>query len=190
DDGRVEWIVRGRPGSPMPGFARAMDPGSAQNLVAFLRLLPTAERQHYVASPTAAIFATVRGQVDSAVALGSSQLAFDAYITFEQVETDVRARNAALASDLEDAFAALRARAAGGAGRDELDAIHARLLSGLERAERLGADRSSGANLLTPSLVLPAREGCRAILIGAAPLACLARAGPRWPLRHVAQRGW
>src|SRR5207248_7124571 len=147
DDGRVEWIVRGRPGSPMPGFAQAMDPASAEKLVAFLRMLPTAERQHYVASPAAAIFATVRGQVDSAVALRSSQLAFDAYITFEQVETDVRARNAALASDLEDAFAALRARAAGGAGRDELDAIHARLLSGLERAERLGADRGPAANL-------------------------------------------
>src|SRR5207253_11053132 len=89
----VELILRGRPGSPMPGFAQAIDPASAEKLVAFLRVLPTAERQHYVASPAAAIFATVRGQVDSAVALRSSQLAFDAYITFEQVETDVRARN-------------------------------------------------------------------------------------------------
>src|SRR2546422_8967672 len=100
----------------MPGFARAIDSASAEKLVAFLRVLPTAERQHYVASPAAAIFATVRSQVDSVVALRSSQLAFDAYITFEQVETEVRARNSALASDLEDAFAALRARAAGGGG--------------------------------------------------------------------------
>jgi len=147
DDELVQLILRGRPGSPMPGFAQAIDPASAEKLVAFLRVLPTAERQHYVASPAAAIFATVRGQVDSAVALRSSQLAFDAYITFEQVETDVRARNSGLASDLEDAFAALRARAAGGAGHDELDAIHARLLSGLERAERLVADQGSAANL-------------------------------------------
>src|SRR5207247_1963699 len=113
DDELVELILRGRPGSPMPGFARAIDSASAEKLVAFLRVLPTAERQHYVASPAAAIFATVQSQVDSAVALRSSQLAFDAYITFEQVETEVRARNSALASDLEDAFAALRARAAG-----------------------------------------------------------------------------
>src|SRR5439155_180621 len=106
-----------------------------------------------------AIFATVQSQVDSAVALRSSQLAFDAYITFEQVETEVRARNSALASDLEDAFAALRARAAGGAGHEELDAIHARLLSGLERAERLVADRGSAANLFMESFVLLLREG-------------------------------
>src|SRR5213076_846470 len=172
------------------GFAQAIDPGSAQKLVAFLRVLPTAERQHYVASPSAAIFATVRGQVDSAVALGSSQLAFDAYITFEQVETDVRARNAALASDLEDAFAALRARAAGGAGHEELDAIHARLLSGLERAERLVADRGSAANLFMESFVLLLREGFEAILLVAALMTFLAKAGAVERRRHVAQGAW
>src|SRR3989449_1489782 len=174
----------------MPGFAQAIDPASAEKLVAFLRMLPTAERQHYVASPAAAIFATVRGQVDSAVALRSSQLAFDAYITFEQVETDVRARNSGLASDLEDAFAALRARAAGGAGHDELDAIHARLLSGLERAERLVADQGSAANLFMESFVLLLREGFEAILLVAALMTFLARAGAVERRRHVAQGAW
>ena len=124
------------------------------------------------------------------MALGSSQLAFDAYITFEQVETDVRARNAALASDLEDAFAALRARAAGGAGRDELDAIHARLLSGLERAERLVADQGSAANLFMESFVLLLREGFEAILLVAALMTFLARAGAVERRRHVAQGAW
>src|SRR2546430_12211186 len=64
----------------------------------------------YVASPAAAILSTVQSQVDSAVALRSSQLAFDAYITFEQVETEVRARNSALASDLEIGRASCRER--------------------------------------------------------------------------------
>jgi high-affinity iron transporter len=190
DDELVELILRGRPGSPMPGFAHAIDPASAEKIVAFLRMLPTAERQHYVASPAAATFATVRAQVDSAVALRSSQLAFDAYITFEQVETDVRARNSALAGDLEDAFAALRARAAGGAGPDELEAIHARLLSGLERAERLVADRGSPANLFMESFVLLLREGFEAILLVAALMTFLARAGAVERRRHVAQGAW
>src|SRR2546425_8097182 len=161
----------------MPGFARALDSGQVASLVAFLRVVPTAERQQHVASPAAATFSTVRRQLDSAVALESDKIAFDAYLTFEQVETDVRARNAALASELEDAFAALRARAGARAGHDELDAIHARLLAGLERAERLVADRSSGANLFMQSFVLLLREGVEAILIVAALMAFLAKAG-------------
>src|SRR5947209_2581986 len=190
DDELVELILRGRPGSPMPGFARAIDSASAEKLVAFLRVLPTAERQRYVASPAAAIFSTVRRQVDSAVALRSSQLAFDAYLTFEQVETEVRARNPALAGELEDAFAALRARAAARAGPEELDAIHARLLSGLERAERLVADRGSAANLFMESFVLLLREGFEAILIVAALMTFLAKAGAVERRRHVAQGAW
>src|SRR2546422_5739863 len=39
-----------------------------------------------------------------------------------------------------------------------LDAVHARLLGGLERAERLVADRSSGANLFMQSFVLLLRR--------------------------------
>src|SRR5438046_4972296 len=45
---------------------------------------------------------------------------------------------------------------------------HARLLSGLERAERLVADRGSAANLFMESFVLLLREGFEAILIVAA----------------------
>src|SRR5690348_7137213 len=126
-------IAQGRPGTPMPGFASALEPAQIASLVAFLRLVPTAERQQYRASPAAATFSAVRRQLDSAVALRSDKIAFDAYLTFELVETDVRARNAGLASELEDAFAMLRARAAAGANADELEAIHARLLAGLER---------------------------------------------------------
>ncbi len=183
-------IGQGRPGTPMPGFARALEPAQIASLVAFLRLVPTAERQQHRASPAAATFSAVRRQLDSAVALRSDKMAFDAYLTFELVETDVRARNAALASELEDGFAMLRARAAAGANADELDAIHARLLAGLERAERLVADRSSSANLLMQSFVLMLREGFEAILIIAALMAFLAKAGAVERRRHVAQGAW
>ena len=42
-----------------------------------------------------------------------AQSAFDAYMTFEQVERGVRAKNPALAAELEGSFAELRARASG-----------------------------------------------------------------------------
>ena len=185
-----QLILRGRPGTPMPGFARALDPDAADRIVAFLRVLPTAERQQYRASPAAATFSTVRRQLDSAVALRSDKVAFDAYLTFEEVETDVRARNAALAGELEDAFAAVRTRAAAGASGEELEAIHARLLSGLERAERLVADRGSSTNLFMQSFVLLLREGFEAILIVAALMTFLAKAGATERRRHVAQGAW
>src|SRR5436189_5733728 len=186
DQELTRLILQGRPGTPMPGFARTLDSGQVAALVAFLRVMPTAARQRHETSPAAATFSTVRRQLDSAVALRSDKIAFDAYLTFEQVETDVRARNAALAGELEDAFAALRARAPAGDAR-ELDAIHARLLSALERAERLVADKSSGANLVMQSFVLLLREGFEAILVVAALMAFLAKAGATERRRDVAK---
>jgi len=185
-----QLILRGRPGTAMPGFARTLDPGDAAKIVAFLRVLPTAERQKYEASPAAAVFSVVRRQLDSAMALRSDKMAFDAYLTFEQVETDVRVKNPALASEVEQAFTLLRARTAAGAAPEELDAIHARLLAALERAERLVADRSSGASLFVQSFVLLLREGFEAILIVAALMAFLSKAGAVERRRHVARGAW
>jgi len=186
----AELVLRGRPGTAMPGFARTLDPRDVAKVVAFVRVLASAERQQYAASPAAATFAAVRRQLDSAVAQRSDKIAFDAYLTFEQIETAVRARNAALAGELEDAFATLRARAAAHAGPDELDALHARLLADLERAERLVADTGSGANLFAQSFVLLVREGFEAILIVAALMAFLAKAGALERRRHVARGAW
>ena len=192
DDELAQLVGHGRPGTPMPGFARTLEPGQVASLVAFLRVLPAAERQTRQRSPTAATFAAVRRQLDSAVALRSDRLAFDAYLTFEQVETAVRAKNAGLASELEDAFAALRSRAAAGGKTtdDDLAAIHARLLGGLERAERLVSDQSSITNLFMQSFVLMLREGFEAILIVAALMAFLTKAGAVERRRHVAQGAW
>src|SRR2546428_6681598 len=190
DDDLAQLILHGRPGTPMPGFARTLDPAAVRAIVAFLRVLPAAERQHGQPSPTAAVFSEVRSKIDSAVARRSDKVAFDAYLTFEQVETAVRAHNVALAGELEDAFATFRARTAAGAAPDELQAIRARLLSGLERAERLVADQTSSANLFTESFVLMLREGFEAILIVAALMTFLARAGAMERRRDVAEGAW
>jgi high-affinity iron transporter len=190
DEDVGELILRGRAGTPMPGFAGALDGAAAQKLVAFLRVLPVQERQQSQPSAGSTVFLDVRRQLDSAVALRSPTAAFAAYLTFEQVETEVRAHNAALAGELEDAFGVLSARAAAGAPPAELDAIHARLLSALERAERLVVDKTSGANLFTESFVLTLREGFEAILIVAALMTFLARAGATERRRDVAKGAW
>src|SRR5439155_1743643 len=93
-----QLLLQGRPGTAMPGFARTLNPGDAAKIVAFLRVLPTAERQKYQTSPAAATFSVVRRQLDSGVALRSDKITFDAYLTFEQVETDVRVKNPVLAN--------------------------------------------------------------------------------------------
>ena len=186
----IELTLRGRPGTPMPGFAPGLDRAAADKLVAFLRVLPAQERQQSQPSAGSTVFLDVRAQIDSAVALRSPKAAFGAYLTFEQVETEVRAHNAALAGELEDAFAALRARAAAGAPPAELDAIRGRLLSALERAERLVVDKTSGANLFTESFVLMLREGFEAILIVAALMTFLAKAGATERRRDVAKGAW
>jgi high-affinity iron transporter len=130
------------------------------------------------------VFAQVRRQLDTALSVAgsgrhdeASTMAFDAYMTFEQVERQVRARNPTLANALEAGFGALRARAAGGAPPAELAVIHKRLLADLENGERSISDRGSPLSLFLQSLVLLLREGLEAILVVGALLAFLARIG-------------
>jgi high-affinity iron transporter len=132
---------------------------------------------------TAQTFDRVRAQIESTYALArtgdssASSRAFDAYMTFEQVERQVRAKNPSLASDLEASFASLRTRAAGGATRAELEAIHGQLVGQLENAERLLADELSPVNLFVQSFVILVREGLEAILIVGALMTFLAKMG-------------
>jgi high-affinity iron transporter len=128
------------------------------------------------------VFAEVRSRIDSSVALAAAgQLddaearALDAYISFEQVERTVRAKDPGLAAELEAAFADLRARA--GAGGSDVASVKAALDTRLERAEQVFADRSSPTALFTQSFLLMLREGLEAILVVGALLTFLTRAG-------------
>jgi len=129
------------------------------------------------------VFAAVRRQLDSAFALArtgspdASARAFDAYMTFEQVERGVRAKNPGLAAELETAFASLRTRAAGGATPAELDALRRQLEAGLENAERTLGDRLSPLNLFVQSFIIMLREGLEAILIVGALMTFLTKMG-------------
>lgn len=176
-------IMIGVAGTAMPEFEGALSEEDRWAVTAYVATL------QYGGSPTAATVAAVRRQVDSALAQRSDKLAFDAYLTFEQVETALRAKNPGLAGELEAAFAWLRGRA-GTADAAELEAIRRRLHADLERAERVVADRPSGTNLFLQSFILLVREGFEAILIIGALMAFLARAGAADRRRDVAIGAW
>ncbi|MGE5803342.1 MAG: FTR1 family protein [Gemmatimonadota bacterium] len=176
-------IAIGVPGTAMPEFADDIPLEDRWAVAAYVSAM------QYGGSAAAATFAAVRRQVDSALAQRSDKIAFDAYLTFEQVETEVRAKNAGIASDLETTFGWLRSRVAR-ADDAERHAIRERLLAGLERAERVVADRPSPMSLFVASFVLMLREGFEAILIVAALMTFLAKAGASERRRDVARGAW
>jgi len=176
-------IAVGTPGTAMPEFAEDLPAEDRWAVASYVAAL------QYGGSATAAIFAAVRRQIDSALAKRSDKVAVDAYMTFEQVETSIRAKNAGLASELEGNFAWLRTRAVK-ADEAERNTIRERLLAGLERAERVVADRPSGMSLFVASFFLLLREGFEAILIVAALMTFLAKAGAPERRRDVARGAW
>jgi high-affinity iron transporter len=177
-------LLLGVPGTAMPTFEHTLSEDDRWAVAAYALTL------QYGGSQAAEIMAAVRRQLDSAVAQRSDRLAFDAYLTFEGVETGVRAHDPGLATRLETEFARLRSRAAAGARPAELQALQGELLGDLEHAERLLVDRASGANLFVQSLMLLVREGFEAILIIAALMSFLTKAGAPTRRREVAVGAW
>jgi len=141
-------------------------------------------------SPAGEVLGVVRAQVDTVYALArtghpdASTRALDAYMTFEQVERELRGRDPALAAELETDFAALRAAAGAGAG-PELDAARERLATGLDRAAAALGAGLSRTNLFVQSFVIMLREGLEAILIVGALMTFLAKMGASDRRRHV-----
>ena len=176
-------IAIGTPGTAMPEFAGDLSAEDRWAVTSYVAAL------QYGGSVTAATFAAVRRQIDSALLTRSDKVAVDAYMTFEQVEASVRAKNPGLASELEGSFAWLRTRAAK-ADQAELHTIRERLLEGLERAERVVADRPSPMSLFVASFFLLVREGFEAILIIAALMTFLSKAGAPERRRDVGRGAW
>jgi high-affinity iron transporter len=138
------------------------------------------------------VFARVRAQADSAVALAAAgraeaagAAALDAYITFEQIERTLRAKKPELAASVEASFAALRTSAGGGAPPTVLAAARTSLASELERAERALGETLSPANLFLQSFIILVREGLEAILVVGALMAFLAKTGAAHRKRDI-----
>lgn len=166
----------------------ALGPESSPERLAAVRMVQLSAGTDRVG----AVFATVRAQLDSAYALSgrgeteaARQHAFDAYLTFEQVEREVRAREPDLATRLEAAFADLRGAVALPTGATAVRAARGQLAAGLEDAQRAIGDVSSPFNLFVQSLVLMLREGLEAILILGAILAFLTKTGAAKRRREI-----
>jgi high-affinity iron transporter len=144
------------------------------------------------AARMAAAFRRVRAQLGEAVEQGvageaelAGSTALAAYMTFEGLERGLRPRDAGLASELEQAFTGFRLDAQGARSAGELRVAEARLVTLLDRAERvLGAERRP-FDLFLQSFILLVREGLEAILIVGALLAFLARIGASRRARDV-----
>lgn len=166
----------------------ALGPSASPERLAAVRMVQLSAGTDRVGS----VFATVRAQLDSAYALSgrgdteaARQFAFDAYLTFEQVEREVRAREPELATRIEAAFADLRGVVARPAGAAEVREVRSRLSAGLEDAQRAIGDVSSPFSLFVQSLVIMLREGLEAILILGAILAFLTKTGAAQRRREV-----
>jgi high-affinity iron transporter len=157
----------------------ALGPAATASDLAAVRTQPT---QSAVAM--GAVFNEVRGRLDSAYQLARAgraddarTMAMDAYLSFERVERELLAKDPALTSQIEAAFASLRSRAGSGATPAQLSGIRQDLARALERAERTIVDRPSASSLLVQSFVILVREGLEAILLIGALMAFLVRTG-------------
>lgn len=171
-----------------------IDGDEARAVLAALRADP-----QVVAPPlrTPAMIATdVMAMLDAALAAArtgdataAGDLAFDAYVAFEPLESTVRTRDPGLVALLERHFADFK----GSVSRGDLAAANtarSRISGGLpqvvERAERV----PSGWGAFVESLLIILREGFEAILILGAIIAFLVRTGNQGRVREIWMGAW
>ena len=178
-------------GDPLLGLDATMPvrDADARAVVAALRAEPRIVAD--VARSPRVVAADVLAMVDRSIAsaqagdaTGAGDLAFDAYVAFEPLESTVRTRDPALVALLERHFADLK----GAVKRGDLNtAVRSRALiaNGLpqvvERAER----PESALSAFFESLLIILREGFEAILILGAVIAFLVRTGNQARVREV-----
>ncbi|HET9482693.1 MAG TPA: cytochrome c/FTR1 family iron permease [Xanthomonadales bacterium] len=121
----------------------------------------------------------------------AQQLAVDAYLQgFEPIEASLDATAPALRIAVEERMQALRAAIRDGEPADEVAALAAEADDGFAAVSTaLGENRASGATAAMSAFLILFREGLEAILVIAAVLALLVRAGRKDAVRWV-HAGW
>ena len=196
-DAQLADVVRlGIPGTAMPP-AGDLSTAQARNVVAYLRTLPlrpasagvpmvaqrsgdpVAESRQVLALLEQALTAARGGRTSDA-----GDIAFDAYIAFEPMESPARARNPGLVATMERLFADFKGAVRSGdirVAEHARDAIEADMPSILQLTRPTG----SGLEAFWQSLMIILREGVEAILVIGAIVAFLLKTGHRERLRSI-----
>jgi high-affinity iron transporter len=169
--------------APRTGLRR--DDPALSHIVAYARVAGAAEElgadRKLAAARTAnrakvvleeAVHSALEGDRD-----GASRQALDAYLVFEGIESSVKARNAAAARRVEQAFAEFRIAVEGRAAAPRLQAARSEVEQALDAAVTVLTATASPRALFVQSLIILVREGMEAILIIGALVAFLVRAG-------------
>lgn len=161
----------------------------ARAILAALRAAPAVVAAP-VRTPTM-IAAEVLRILDAAIALvgsgdrvAASDLAFDAYVAFDPLESSVRTRDPGMVALLERHFADFKGAAQSGNGASASKARD-RIAIGMPQLIALAARRPSGWGSFLESFLIIVREGFEAILILGAVIAFLVRTGNGARVREV-----
>jgi len=174
------------------GLPATLTDGQAMAVVAYIRtLMGTPSAGVPEADPSVALVANVRRADSLAVAAAdlakagkgeeARSTALRAYMAFEGVEPDLRARAPDLVTEIETAFADLRGAATAGRAGGELSRVQRLLV----RAEQELEGAGSAWAVATQSFFIILREGFEAILIIGAILAFLVKTGHEERKRDV-----
>jgi high-affinity iron transporter len=191
----AQAVLNGIPGTAMPP-ASDLSPGQVSSVVAYLRTLPTKDRNGSALAGSDSldpktVARNVIAQLEQALSAAKSgrasdagDKAFDAYIAFEPLERTTRAKNPGLIASMERQFAEFKAavrsndlRGAEGA-RDVIE-------STLPEVVTLAAPAGSGSEAFWQSFLIILREGFEAILVVGAIVAFLIKTGNRERLRSI-----
>ena len=109
-----------------------------------------------------------KGKIENA-----AESAFDAYMTYEKIESNLISQDKPLGVKLESAFSDYRGEIKRGAPLQDIKKLHNTILLDLSKAEELLKDKVGFSGLFLQSFSIIVREGFEAILIIAALIAFL-----------------
>ena len=109
-----------------------------------------------------------KGKIENA-----AESAFDAYMTYEKIESNLISQDKPLGVKLESAFSDYRVEIKRGAPLQDIKKLHNTILLDLSKAEELLKDKVGFSGLFLQSFSIIVREGFEAILIIAALIAFL-----------------
>ena len=115
----------------------------------------------------------------------SAEMAFDAYLSYETIETGLVTKNKELGLRLESSFGRLRAEIKRGADLDHVKKINQNIQNDLHEAQTILEQKVGFTGLFLQSFSIIVREGFEAILIVAALIAFLVKSRNKEKIKVV-----